>query len=235
MAEGALAAGTSRRDIDDLLLLALSRPHEAFTRARAVLQGRRGPYQASVARQAAGIVLRATADVHAGVRELRGALQLARQTGAAEREADVLGSLGTALIYAGQTAGGLAAFDRAIRLASGVPMGRVLHRRGIMFWNLGRYTAALDDFRRAASVLERADDPGWTARALSGRGLAYLAIGSSARADADFVSAGRLFAKTSQDMEAIQTVLNRGVAAFRSGTFRRRFLSSTRPPHATGR
>ena len=217
MAEGALAAGTSRRDVDDLLLLALSRPHEALTRARVVLQGRPDPYEASVARQAAGIVLRDTGDVNAGVRELRGALQLARRTGAAEREADVLGSLGTALIYAGRTAGGLAAFDRAIQLSSGVLMGRVLHRRGIMFWNLGRYAAALDDFRRAVSVLERADDLLWTARALSGRGLAYLAIGSSARADADFVSAGRLFAKTSQDMEAIQTVLNRGVAAFRSG------------------
>ena len=145
------------------------------------------------------------------------ALQLARRTGAAEREADVLGSLGTALIYAGRTAGGLAAFDRAIQLASGVLMGRVLHRRGIMLWNLGRYPAALDDFRRAVSVLERADDLVWTARALSGRGLVYLAIGSPARADADFVAAGRLFAKTSQEMEAMQTVLNRGMVAFRSG------------------
>ena len=129
----------------------------------------------------------------------------------------MLGSLGTALIYAGQTAGGLAAFDRAIQLASGVLMGRVLHRRGIMLWNLGRYAAALDDFRRAVSILERADDRVWTARALSGRGLVYLAIGSPARADADFAAAGRLFAKTSQKMEAIQTVVNRGEAAFRSG------------------
>jgi tetratricopeptide (TPR) repeat protein len=217
VAKGALAARTSRRDVDDLLLLALSRPHEALARARVVLRGRPDPYEASVARQAAGIVLRDTGDVNAGVRELRRALQLARQTGAPEREADVLGSLGTALIYAGQTAGGLAAFDRAIQLASGVLMGRVLHRRGIMLWNLGRYPAALDDFRRAVSVLEPADDLVWTARALSGRGLVYLAIGSPARADADFVAAGRLFAKTSQKMEAIQTVLNRGVAAFRSG------------------
>ena len=43
VAEGALAAGTSRRDADDLLLLALSRPHEALARARAVLRGRPGP------------------------------------------------------------------------------------------------------------------------------------------------------------------------------------------------
>ena len=74
-----------------------------------VLKGRPGPYEASVAHQAAGIVLRDTGDVNAGVRELRDALRLARRTGAAEREADVLGSLGGAFVYAGRTADGLAA------------------------------------------------------------------------------------------------------------------------------
>ena len=76
MAEGALAAGSGQRDVDDLLPLALSRPHEALARARAVLKGRPGPYEASVAHQAAGIVLRDTGDVSAGVRELRDALRL---------------------------------------------------------------------------------------------------------------------------------------------------------------
>jgi tetratricopeptide (TPR) repeat protein len=217
MAVRAVASGSGPREVDALLLLALSRPHEALARARAVLKGRPGPYEASVAHQAAGIVQRDTGDVNAGVRELRGALRLARQTGAPEREADVLGSLGTALIYAGRTVDGLAAFDRAIHLSTGALLGRVLHRRGIMLWNLGQYPAALDDFRRAISVLQRAGDPVWTARALSGRGLVYLATGAPARADADFVAAGRLFSGTSQQMEAIQTVVNRGEAAFRSG------------------
>jgi hypothetical protein len=54
--------------VDDLLLLALSRPREALARARAVLKGRPGPYEASVAHQAAGIVLRDIGDVNAGVR-----------------------------------------------------------------------------------------------------------------------------------------------------------------------
>ena len=152
VAEGALAAGTGRRDADDLLLLALSRPHEALARARTVLRGRPDPYEASVARQATGIVLRDSGDVNAGVRELRRALQLARQTGTAEREADVLGSLGTALVHAGRTADGLAAFDRAIQLSSGVLMGRVLHRRGIVLWVLGRFPAALNDFRQRRSA-----------------------------------------------------------------------------------
>jgi tetratricopeptide (TPR) repeat protein len=203
--------------VDDLLPLALSRPHEALTRARVVLNGRPGPYEASVAHQAAGIVLRDTGDVDAGVRELRDALRLARRTGAAEREADVLGSLGGAFVYAGRTADGLAALDRAVQLSSGVLMGRVLHRRGVTLWTLGRFTAALDDLRRAVDVLRRAGDRLWTARALSGRGVVYLAIGSPARADADFVAAERLFAGTGQELEAVQTVLNRAYAAFRSG------------------
>ncbi len=215
--EGALAAEPGQRDVDDLLRLAVSRPRDALARAHGILAGRPGPHEASIAHQAAGIVLRDIGDVNAGVRELRGALRLARRTASAEREADVLGSLGTALVHTGRTADGLAAFDRAIRLSAGVLTGRVLHRRGIVLWTLGRYSAALDDFRRAVSVLERADDRVWMARALSGRGLVYLAIGSPGRADADFVAAGRLYAETNQELAAAHAVLNRGVAAFRSG------------------
>jgi tetratricopeptide (TPR) repeat protein len=148
---------------------------------------------------------------------LRSALRLARRIGSAEREADVLASLGIAFVYAGRTADGLAAFDRAVQLSSGVQTGQVLHRRGLMLWTLGRYDAALDDFRRAISVLQRAGDLIWTARALSGRGMVHLAVGSPARADADFVAAGRLFATTSQELESIHTVANRAWAAFLSG------------------
>ena len=83
--------GSGRQDVEDLLPLALSRPHEALARARAVLAGRPGPYQASVAHQAAGIVLRDVGDAQAGVRELRCALRLARQSSSAERQADALG------------------------------------------------------------------------------------------------------------------------------------------------
>jgi len=170
-----------------------------------------------VAHQAAGIVLRDIGDVSAGIRELRAALRLARQTGSQEREADILGSLGLAFVYAGRTASGYAAFDRAVQMSSGVLKGRVLHRRGLVLWTLGRNAAALDDFRRAIGVLQRADDRVWTARALEGRGLVYLAVGRPDRADEDFIAAGRLFAEAGQELEAVRTVLNRGVAASRSG------------------
>jgi tetratricopeptide (TPR) repeat protein len=162
-------------------------------------------------------VLRDNGDVDAGVRELRTALRLARQADAPDREADVLGSLGLALVYAGRTASGLAAFELAVQMSNGVLNGRVLHRRGLVLWTLGRNVEALEDFRRAISVLQRAGDQVWVARALEGRGLVYLAFGIPGRADADFVAAGLLYTETGQDLASVQTVHNRGVAASRSG------------------
>jgi tetratricopeptide (TPR) repeat protein len=210
-------AGPDQADVAALLPLALSRPARALAEAREVLAGQPGPYAASVAHQAAGIVLRDTGDVEAGVRELRAALRLARRTGSADREADVLATLGLALAFAGRTASGLAAFDRALELSDGVLTGQVLHRRAVGLWTLGRYSEALDDLRRAVSVLQRAGDPVWTPRALTLRGLVYLAVGSPGRADADFVAAGRLYDATSQVYESIHTVLNRAAAAFALG------------------
>ena len=211
----AIAAGS--RNADDLLPLALSRPREALARARAVLAGRPDPYESSVAHQAAGIVLREFGDVEAGVRELRAALTMARRTGQAEREADVLASLGATLVYAGRTTAGLSALDQAVERSVGVLAARVLVRRGIISWVLGRYPAALDDFRHAVTVLRRADDRIWLARALSARTLVYLSLGMTGRADADFAAAGDLFTETGQELEAIDTVHNRGMAAFYSG------------------
>jgi tetratricopeptide (TPR) repeat protein len=203
--------------VDDLLPLAMSRPHEALARARSLLARRPTPYEALIAHQAAGIVLRDIGDVRAGIREFRSAIRFAQRIGSAEREADILGSLGAALVYSGRTASGLAAFQRAIELSSGALTGRVLHKRGTILWTLDRYPAALEDFRRAVGILQRAGDPIWTARALNGRGLVYVALGSPARADPDFLAAGRLLAQNGQEMEVAHTVLNRGVAAFRSG------------------
>jgi tetratricopeptide (TPR) repeat protein len=216
VAEGAQTGGSQRTD-EDLLQLAMSRPAEAIARARRILAGRPAPYEASVAHHAAGIVLRDTGDIRAAVRELRTALSLAQRTGSAERQADVLGTLGVALVQAGHTAKGFEAFDSAIRLSSGTMLGRALHRRGAILWIMGRYASALEDLRRAVDILEPAGDILWTARALSARGLAHLAAGSPTRADADFAAAGLLYAQTGQDLEQIRTVLNRGSAAFESG------------------
>jgi hypothetical protein len=113
----------------ELLLLALARPGEALAQARGVLAKNPGPYDASVARQAIGIVLREFGDVSAGIRELRTALRLARLAGSPDRQADVLATLGVALIHAGRTKQGLSALDEAVVHAAGPATGRVLERR----------------------------------------------------------------------------------------------------------
>jgi tetratricopeptide (TPR) repeat protein len=217
MAGEARGTASDPREVDNLLPLALSRPREALAKARAVLAGRPGPHDASVAHQAAAIVLRERGDTEAGVRELRVALRLARRTASAEREAEVLSSLGIALVDAGRTAAGLAAFDQAARRSTGMRAARVLARRGVALYALGRYPAALEDLRHAVGVLRRADDPLWTARVLNNRGLVYLGLGSTSRADADFVSAARLFSQVGQELEAIYPVANRALTAMASG------------------
>src|SRR5579859_7709107 len=198
-------------------MLAVGRPHEALARARAVLAGHPNSYEASVAHQAAGIVARDLGNAQEGVRELRIALRLARQTGSITRETDVLATLGAALVHAGHTADGFAALDQAVQQSSGVLAGRVLHRRAMALWALGRHAAALDDLRHAIGILRRADDRIYTARALTARGLVYTDLGSPGRADADFVAAERLFAETGQDLESIYVVHNRAMTAFVAG------------------
>ncbi len=202
---------------DDLLGLAVSRPRDALAGAREILASRPGPREASLAHQAAGIVLRDIGDVTAGIRELRAALKLARRTGSTEREADVLGSLGAALVHAGRTGHGLAAYDRAIELSSGDLLGGVLHRRGATLWYLGRYEEALADLGCAVQVLQGAHDPLWTARALDARGLVYLELGSLSRADADFAAAGDLYSQTDHGLESGHMVVNRANGAFLAG------------------
>jgi tetratricopeptide (TPR) repeat protein len=203
--------------VDGLVALATSRPWVALTRARAVLAGRPDPHDASVAHQAAGIVLRDYGDVEAGVGELRLALRQARRTGSAEREAEVLAGLGVALVFAGRTAAGLAAFEAAVRRSSGVSAARVRHGRACVFYALARFPAALEDARHAVAVLRQTDDLLWTARALNTRASIYLKLGSTSRADADYVSAARLYSTIGQELEALDPVANRAWTAFASG------------------
>ena len=217
MAGGAAVAGTDASAVDDLLPLALSRPKEALARARAVLAGRPSPYQASVAHQAAGIALREFGDVAAGLREVQHALRCARQTGSLERVTDVQATLGVALVYAGRTSAGLASLDEALEHSSGLLGARVLLRKGMMLWTVGRHAEALDDMHRAIAGLRRAGDALWLPRALNARGMVYRSLGMASRADADYVAAGLLWAKTGQVVEAIYVVENRALIALRSG------------------
>jgi tetratricopeptide (TPR) repeat protein len=210
------AAGLSRPAVD-LLELVFARPREAAERARSLLDSAPGPFEASVAHHVIGLVQRDFGDLGSAVPRLRTALSFARRSGSAERESDVLATLGVALVHSGRTKAGLAALDRAIAATSGVAAARTRFRRGGVRWILGRHVDALADLRAAVPVLRRAGDVVWTARALTLRGLIQLGFGSTGRADADFAEAERLFASTDQDHDRAVSVHNRGLVAFRVG------------------
>ncbi|WP_370948864.1 CHAT domain-containing protein [Amycolatopsis sp. cg5] len=206
-------AGPAPNGPAELLTLAASRPREAMTRARALLAASPSRADASVCRQVIGIVLRDFGDIAESIGQLRAALRLAR--GTADREADVLATLGATLVYAGRTRQGLDALGEAVRLAGPGLAGRVLVRRGVALQLLGRPREAMDDLRPAIELLD--GDPIWAARALTTRAFAQLALGATERAEADIGAAARLLAEAGQELESAFAQHNRGLVASRSG------------------
>src|SRR5712691_3841006 len=200
-------------------------PRAALAAARSLLAGKPGPREASVAHQAAAIVLRDFGDVRAAIREFQQAARLARVAADPDREADVLTSLGTALVMAGRTEAGLTALDNALAKVStaqvggaeGSELGRILVRRGGSLWIAGRYAEARADLRKAIALTGRAGDTLWEARARTAAALADLAVGAVDRADAGFQAAERLFAGTGQQLEIAYARHNRALVAFASG------------------
>jgi tetratricopeptide (TPR) repeat protein len=202
---------------EELLPLALSRPKEALTRARAILAQNPEPYRASVARQAIGLVLREFGDIDASVHELQEARRQARRSGSAERAADVLGALGFALVLAGRAQAGRAALNDAVRTSSGRERGRSLLRRGSAQLSLGHHREALADLNNAIVFLRAADDQIWQARALSYRASSHLALGSVHRAVSDLQQAEKLFTELGQELESVDAIAHRGLLAVRLG------------------
>ena len=209
--------GSSPDGILDLLALAPARPSEALAKAHAILAAGPAPYEGSVAHQTIGMIHREFGDLDAATAELNTAVRLARASRSQERESDVLAALGVALIYRGHSRRGLTVLGTSLTLVSGPPAARVLVRRGIALWVLGRHPEALDDLGRAIRVLRPAGDSLWEARALTARALVHLASGSARRAELDLSRADLLFAATSQAVEVAFTWHNRALVAFRSG------------------
>ena len=217
MAGAPRPGGDAPGGILDLLRLASDRPREALAKAHAVLAAGPAPYEASVAHQAIGMLHREFGELGAATAELSTAVRLARACGSAEREADVLATLGVTLTYRGHSRRGLAALGRSLALVGGEAAARVLVRRGIALWVLGRHAEALDDLGRAIRVLRAAGDSLFEARARSARALVHLARGAAHRAELDLARAEHLYATTSQTVEVAFTRHNRGLVAYRSG------------------
>ncbi|MEU7423148.1 CHAT domain-containing tetratricopeptide repeat protein [Streptomyces sp. NPDC040750] len=201
----------------ELLPLVFADPGEARARAERVLEAAAPPLHASVAHQVLGIWQRDFGDLRVALRHLRRARDLAARAESADREADVLATLGVALVHAGRTRQGLASFERGVARGTGHTRARVLYRRAYVWWVLGHHREALEDVRRALPVLRQVADDIWTARALTLRATVHLALGAVDRADADFAAAERLWDTTGQEHDKADAVESRGLAAFRSG------------------
>ncbi|MGA5352136.1 CHAT domain-containing protein [Streptomyces thermodiastaticus] len=201
----------------ELLPMVFADPGEALARAQTLLRTGPSPLDASVAHQVIGIWQRDFGDLRLALRHLRRARALAARARSAEREADVLATLGVALVHAGRTRQGLDAFEQGVARGTGHTRARVLYRRAYVWWVLGRHREALEDVRRAVPVLRQAGDVIWTARALTLRATVHLALGAVERADADFTAAEALWDTTGQEHDKADAVESRGLAAFRRG------------------
>src|SRR6478735_9356994 len=107
------------RTLDGLLRDALAHPDDARANALLLLQSQPDAVAASVAHQVIGIVLRDNGQPHRALAELTSALRLARSSGRDERVADVLATLGAAMVTAGDTPGGIDYLNKAAQLARG--------------------------------------------------------------------------------------------------------------------
>jgi tetratricopeptide (TPR) repeat protein len=217
MAPGAPEPANLLPEATQLLTLAASRPQDALLAARSMLADRRSPYEASLAHQAIGIVLRDHGDLTGAIAELRKAAKLARASGRAEREVDVQATLGATLAWTGRSHQGLALLDRAVAASRGAAAGRALMRRATILKHLGRFHEAHADLSRALPYLRRAGDTVWEARSLTWRAFVFLGLGLPVRADTDFAHAEELFAATGQVFEYAMARHNRGLAALSRG------------------
>ena len=170
-----------------------------------------------MARQARAIVLRSAGRPDEAIAELRLAARLARASGVRERVVDVQATLGATLVMAGRTSAGLATLDAALDGSTGRLAGRVLMRRGFQLSTLGRRAEALADLNRAITLLRKAGDHLWEARARTSRFGVYSAVGQAAHADRDLAIAARLYAQAGQELESATAIHNRADLAAQAG------------------
>ncbi|MFI5695882.1 CHAT domain-containing protein [Kribbella sp. NPDC051586] len=205
-------------DADDLHALALSRPADALRIAREVLAGKPSDAEAAAAHHAAGVVHRDFGDIREAVAELKAGYRSIRRTDDRDREAEILATLGVALVMGGETNRGLAALDSVVPGRTGVLAGRLLIRRAwVLGALLGRYAEALADAEAAVASLADTGDLVWAARAFQMRAMVLLAMGVIDRADEDFVRSEELFLKAGQEIEYADARQARGAAALARG------------------
>ena len=199
-----------RDEAEELLRNLFSDPRSARRKAQDVLVSDPDPALASIGHQVLGIVLRDTGEIDEGLVHLRRALALGRRADV-EREADVRATLGSTLVLAGRTLDGLVQLDRAAADLDGVPLARVLVRRGkALAFNLERLEAGSVDLRRALQLLEGSGDDVWRARALTFEGIARVWFGDLDAARRRFTESLDVYTALEMGWDAAHAVQNLG-------------------------
>ena len=139
---------------------------------------------------------------------------MARRSGDGQRVADVLATLAATHVMAGATRRGLTLIEEATTLAQGKTLARVQLRHAYLLQSLGRHAEALHHIRLAVTGLRRAGDHVWEARAITNRGLVYIALGELARGERDLKKAHGLHVRLGQRLEAASALHNLGFVAY---------------------
>ncbi|MEU6351815.1 tetratricopeptide repeat protein, partial [Streptomyces sp. NPDC047072] len=187
-------------------------PNQARARAEEVLGSDPVPLHASVAHQVIGLWQRDWGDIRLALHHLRRSRDLAVRAQAADQEAEVVATLGVALIQAGRTRQGLEALERGVAVSSGHTRARILFRRAYASYVLGRHREALEDVRRAIPGLRQADDVIWRARALTLRATVHLALGAVERAD-NCMAVGEHSVRPAEHRQSIMVKAGSGIGA----------------------
>ena len=182
----------------ELLPLALSRPRGPDRRT--LRAGRpASAYDASLAHQAIGIVLRDHGDLPGAIVELKKGVRLARASGGPSARPTCRQPSGSRWLDRPQSAG-TGRLDQAVATARGDLAGRVLMRRAPFS---GTSAASA---RRRGSVPRSALLPPGGRHGVGGTladlaGLVFLGLGLPRRAASDFTRAEALFAGNGQELE----------------------------------
>lgn len=174
-------------------------------------------HAAAVAERAMGLSARAMFDVHGSVRHLRRAVRLARNAGEPTLAAEAQMSLSFSLALAGKHQQALVEADRAEPALRGVNSACLKMQRALILQHMGRLEEALNGYRRALPVFERAGDQLRQARLLTNRGVLHLRLGCLGLAERDLTRAHSLFTSLGDQRMAAGAVHDLGFVAFRRG------------------
>jgi CHAT domain-containing protein/tetratricopeptide (TPR) repeat protein len=185
--------------------------------ALACARAQRNRAAASTALRALGLARKEVGDVPGALTSLRQSVREAQAAGQADAQSEARTSLAFVLLDRGQIGAALRQANAAEAAVRGVARARVRAQRGLILQRCGRLDDALEDYRAALPVLQRAGDLAWQARLRNNRGLLHAYRGALGLAEADLEAAKGLYRRLGQDLMAADAEWNLGFVAARRG------------------